>query len=349
MAKDKDRTLNPATAQLKADKARALKKGKAAITAQRTERLASRNPARLERQIADLKASGSDGALAGRDKKQLEELEKQLGLVRKAREKVGDKGRGGGDDRRGRGGGFGNGDGGRGRGGERGRGGVLGKRSRGVEGDAWERGDMSSGSETDESVRAIPMPRDTPPPIPSSYGRGRGRGRGGPSYTGHHHHHNGRDFHNNNNNANMEPLGEGRERPLHALPAKPPETVTTPAAAPRTTYEAKPMVRDLRKEAVKAFMPAVVARKVMAVKGDVGGRLLEEEEVQRLERDGYMGVGSTGGKGEGGATGGMVVEAAPRVGERVGGDDDDEKRRLEEEEERFGREVRMEEVSDEDL
>ncbi|KAI4244297.1 MAG: hypothetical protein L6R40_003023 [Gallowayella cf. fulva] len=44
MAKDKDRALNPAAAQLKADKARALKKGKAAITAQRNERLAQRNP-----------------------------------------------------------------------------------------------------------------------------------------------------------------------------------------------------------------------------------------------------------------------------------------------------------------
>ncbi|KAL8666941.1 MAG: hypothetical protein Q9168_007384, partial [Polycauliona sp. 1 TL-2023] len=92
MAKDKDRTLNPATAQLKADKARALKKGKAAITAQRTERLASRNPSRLERQIAELKEGGGGGGeLGGRDKKQLEELEKQLGAVRKAREKVGVK------------------------------------------------------------------------------------------------------------------------------------------------------------------------------------------------------------------------------------------------------------------
>ncbi|KAI4111849.1 MAG: hypothetical protein LQ339_000308 [Xanthoria mediterranea] len=221
MAKDKDRALNPATAQLKADKARALKKGKAAITAQRTERLAQRNPARLERQIADLKASGGDAASGGRDKKQLEELEKQLGMVRKAREKVGDKG---------------------------------------------------------------PRP--------------------------------------------------GRER--HALPPKP-EVV--PAVVPKTTYEAKPVVRDLRKEAVKAFMPAVVARKVRAVKGE-GGRLLEEEEVERLEREGYLGGG--GKRADGG--GEEVVDAASEVG-----GEDVEKRRLEEEEERFRREVRMEEVRDEDL
>ncbi len=152
MAKDKDRTLNPATAALKADKARALKKGKAAITAQRTERLASRNPARLERQIAELKdaAGGGGREMGGREKKQVEELERQLGLVRKAREKVGVKGRDFGD-RGGRG---------RGGGGERGRGGgVLGKRARGY----GEREDSETGSETDESVRRIPMPRDTPP------------------------------------------------------------------------------------------------------------------------------------------------------------------------------------------
>lgn len=335
MAKDKDRALNPATAQLKADKARALKKGKAAITAQRTERLAQRNPARLERQIADLKASrdgdatGSGGA---RDKKQLEELEKQLGMVRKAREKVGDKGhRFGGGGERGRGG-VGGGERGRGRGG-----GILGKRARGEE----ERGGSSgngSGSETDESVRRIPMPRDTPPPIPFLYrdrdrgGRGRGRGGGAGHFMG------GAGA-IDDHNANLEPLGPGRER--HALPAKP---EAAPAVVPKTTYEAKPVVRDLRKEAVKAFMPAVVARKVRAVRGE-GGRLLEEEEVERLEGEGYLGGG--GKRADGGGEEG-VVDAAPGVGERMG-DDDVEKRRLEEEEERFGREVRMEEVRDEDL
>ncbi|KAL9628222.1 MAG: hypothetical protein Q9204_006025 [Flavoplaca sp. TL-2023a] len=324
MAKDKDRTLNPATAALKADKARALKKGKAAITAQRTERLASRNPARLERQIAELKdvASGGGREMGGREKKQVEELERQLGLVRRAREKVGVKGRDFGDR------------GGRGRGGgsERGKGGgVLGKRARGH----GERTDSGSetGSETDESVRRIPMPRDTPPPIPSQHQRDRQRGRHRAINR------TSRDGHDTRN-ANTEPLGpgRGRDRLPHALPPKPEAPI---AAVPKTTYEAKPVVRDLRKEAVKAFMPAVVARKVQAVKGD-GGRLLEEEEVERLEREGYLG----GGRG-GGSTGVEVVsEVGPTVGERVG---DEEKRRLEEEEERFRREVRMEEVSDEDL
>ncbi|KAL8652831.1 MAG: hypothetical protein Q9226_004095 [Calogaya cf. arnoldii] len=176
------------------------------------------------------------------------------------------------------------------------------------------------------------MPRDTPPPVPFQYrdrGRGRGQGRGG--------HHNGRD----NGNANMEPLGEGRER--HALP---PKTALPAVVVPKTTYEAKPVVRDLRKEAVKAFMPAVVARKVQAVKGG-GGRLLEEEEVERLEREGYLGGGRGGDGGGGKGNESVVVEAALEVGEGLGANV--EKKRLEEEEERFRREVRMEEVSDEDL
>ncbi|KAL8932612.1 MAG: hypothetical protein Q9211_006215, partial [Gyalolechia sp. 1 TL-2023] len=88
----KDRALNPAAAQLKADKARALKKSKAAVSAQRTERLAQRNPSRLERQISDLKAAAANGGdLNAREKKQLEDLERQLAAVKKAREKAGDK------------------------------------------------------------------------------------------------------------------------------------------------------------------------------------------------------------------------------------------------------------------
>ncbi|KAL8732396.1 MAG: hypothetical protein Q9166_002794 [cf. Caloplaca sp. 2 TL-2023] len=349
MAKDKDRTLNPAAAQLKADKARALKKGKAAITAQRNERLAQRNPSRLERQIADLKSlaeSSSTGGLNARDKKQLEELERQLGAVKKAREKVGARAPTfGGSERGGR-----SGERGRGRGG-----GVLGKRSRGFEEQR-----ESSGSETDESVRRIPMPRDTPPPIPSQHRHGRGRGGSSNTFTG-----------NGRGNANMEPLGEGRERITHGLPPKP---ETSPAVVTaKTTYEAKPVVRDLRKEAVKAFMPAVVARKVAAVKGG-GGRLLEEEEVERLEREGYLGGGKAGdtkdeadGEGDGvrkGVGRGIAVDAAPRIlddAEEKAMDDEERRKMedgiyseernklLEEEEERFRREVRMEEVSDEDV
>ncbi|KAL8953041.1 MAG: hypothetical protein Q9222_001091 [Ikaeria aurantiellina] len=339
----KDRTLNPAAAQLKADKARALKKSKAAVSAQRNERLAQRNPSRLERQITELKdlAESSATGLNARDQKQLAELEKQLGAVRKARDKVGDKAKV--FDERGQGGRGGGG------GGERGHGGgnVLGKRSRG-EGHQSMRME-SSGSDTDESVKNIPMPRDTPPPLPPSL-----------------HRHNGHSRHDDSTsagsgNANMVPLGKGREQTFHDLPQKPDtNSVPSPAAA-RTTYESKPMIRDLRKEAVKAFMPSVVARKVHAIKGGgVGGRLLEEEEVEKLEREGYTAGGTEGGdkrlREEAGGIDGRVekevtVNAAPEVSDIVptGAMEDEQKARLEEEEARFSREVRMEEVSDEDL
>ncbi|KAL8942115.1 MAG: hypothetical protein Q9216_001840 [Gyalolechia sp. 2 TL-2023] len=319
-----DRTVNPATAQLKADKARALKKSKAAVSAQRNERLAQRNPSRLERQISDLKTASNGGDLNARDKKQLVDLERQLTAVRKAREKVGDKAPTfGGGDRGARG---------------RGRGGVLGKRSRGRDSHAGSRRDETSGSETDESVRNIPMPRDTPPPIPASHRRG-------PRDSTASMHENGNG--SGKGNANMTPLGEGRERHPHALPQKP-----EPVAVAKTMYEAKPVVRDLRKEAVKAFMPAVVARKVQAVKGEgmAGGRLLEEEEVEKLEREGYGTGPSRNGDGVGGKGREMVVDATPKVVETGKGKERQERsRQLEEEEERFSREVRMEDISDDDL
>lgn len=195
-------------------------------------------------------------------------------------------------------------------------GGVLGKRGRDQE--------ESEGSETDESVRNIPMPRDTPPPIPFQRHRQRGP-----------------DFGGAGGNANMEPLGEGRgggEREPHALPEK-------PQMVAQTVYEAKPAVRDLRKEAVNRFVPTVVKRKLDASKGGVGGRLLEEEEVEKLEREGY-GVKAMGTRDEAAAT---RVDPVPKVGEEAGGND---LRDLEEEEERFRREMRhvqMEEVDDEDL
>ena len=87
MAKDKDRALNPAAAQRKLEKQKALKKGKAQVAAQRTERLAHRNPHRLESQISDLHAlrESSGGKLSTRDQKQLEELERDTARVKKAR------------------------------------------------------------------------------------------------------------------------------------------------------------------------------------------------------------------------------------------------------------------------
>jgi len=265
----------------------------------------------LQRQIDDLKAAEASGQpLKPRDKKALEELERDVKAVRKAREALGEKAPTFGGGYGGEGGRRGGANGGRG-----GAGGTLGKRRRD------EDDGESGGSDTDESVRGIPMPRDTPPPIPPQYLR-----RHDP------------------NNANLQPLGEGRggERVPHALPTRP-----EPVLQAQTVYEAKPAVRDLRKEAVSAFVPSVVQRKLGAKRGE--GRLLEPEEMDRLEREGYGGGGGEGGKTQG-PGGGMVVNAAPVVGkasEADGGGD-----ALEQEEERFERELRsvqMEEVEDEDL
>lgn len=347
MAKDKERAINPAAAQRKLEKQKALKKGlsprlhlapanrtpqtdistgKANVAAQRTERLARRNPDRLQRQIDELKGVEESGdKLAARDKKLLEELERDVGRVRKARETVGVPER---DPRAPRRGDGGSGDG-RGRGG---RGGMLGKRRR-EDGYGHESG-SGNGSDTDENVRRIPMPRDTPPPIPFPARQRQNCRRP--------------------ENANLEPLGEGRgggEREPHALPPK-------PVVQAQTVYEAKPAVRDLRKEAVSRFVPSVVARKLEAQKGQ--GRLLEPEELEALERAGY---GGKEGAGEGGKTLGVVVEAAPGVG---GSQGDGERGHdgggvVEEEEDKFEKELRelgvstgskgveMEEVEDEDL
>lgn len=62
--------------------------------------------------------------------------------------------------------------------------------------------------------------------------------------------------------------------------------VATAPAETRTVYEAKPVVRDLQKEAVAAFVPTVVRRKLD--KGQGQGGLLEPEEADQLESEGYM-------------------------------------------------------------
>ena len=316
MAKDKDRAQNPAAQQRKLEKQKALKKGplstfpphvylrrsyllrsplltvfpptgKAAVAAQRTERYAARNPRRLESTISDLNAlkESQGGKLSARDQRQLEEAERDVQRVKKAREALGDKAptfnsnRGGGEAR-------GRGDGRRGRGDY----GGLGKRHREEE--------ESSGGETDESVRRIPWPRDTPPPIPRQREDDRPR------------HH--------STNANSEPLGADRRLRDRegAVDAEVPDTVLPAKPAPKTTYESKPVIRDLRKEATAKFVPNAVKRKLDATKG-IGGKLLEEEEVERLEKEGYGAGGGT--VREGLVGGGLVVDAAREVGGREAG------------------------------
>ena len=344
MAKDKDRALNPAAAQRKLEKQKALKKGKAQVAAQRTERLAHRNPHRLETQISDLHAlkESSGGRLSARDQKQLEELERDVARVKKARESLGEQAPQFGS-RRGREGE---------QGGDRGaRGGRAGRASYGGLGKRYRDDEEEDDSEeTDEDVRRIPWPKDTPPPIPrpahrSQKQREQQRSEG--------------------TSANREPLGAerypGRNAtdkdvalgvPDTSLPVKPPS-----AAAPtvKTTYESKAQVRDLRKEATARFVPSAVKRKIDATKG-VGGRLLEEEEVAQLEKEGY------GQLEKGDKMGKEVVDAVSAVGN---GRAEEEKRRFEDEEEAFqralekeieeddvvdrARKVEIEEVRDEDL
>lgn len=251
--------------------------------------------------------------------------------MRKAREALGDKaptfntGRGREDGGRGRG------DGGRGRGSY----GGSGKRGREEV--------QSSGEETDESVRRIPWPKDTPPPIPRQR---QNRPR-------------------HSTNANSEPLGGDRRLPPwpEGLEQEQiPDTTLPPKPAVRRTYESAPKVRDLKKEATARFVPSAVRRKIDASKGK-GGTLLEEEQVDKLEKEGYgAGASANAGGNEHGAGKAIVVEAAPVLDE-----EDETARTLRDEEARFAREmememveqeaeesegprgVRMEEVSDEDL
>lgn len=287
MPKDKDRSMNPAAAQRKLDKQKNLKKSKAEALARRNEKLARRNPERIQRQIDDLKSIEETGQqLRPRDKELLEALQRDLRAVQKAREALGDKApkfEGSGPRRDGAG--------------------VLGKRRRDGQGHGGHGGrvgqDESDGSETDEEVRRIPMPRDTPPPIPRQHQKRRD--------------------------------GDSGPRGPHALPAKPPVTES------KTVYEAKPEIKDLRQEAINKFIPAAVRAKQESIRGQ--GKLLEPEEMDRLEKAGYN------------AGPGQTVDDGTHQQGGEDEDDDDTQRRLQEEERRFNQELRsvqIEEVEDEE-
>ncbi|CAK7271510.1 hypothetical protein SEPCBS119000_004641 [Sporothrix epigloea] len=263
----KERNFNPVQAQRKADKAKAIKKGKADVAAARNERLAKKNPDRIQKQIDDLKAiKAGAGKLTTHEEQVLEGLEKELKAVNKAREALGDRAptfhrsdltHRGQDE---------NGSFGR-------------KRRRGS--DNHDDGHSSADDDIPDDVRRIPMPRDTPPPIPKRYldawyAKRRAM---------------------RNANSNTEPLGEGRSsggrgerQNISSAPAPSPQAASpiTPAqpTEAKTVYEAKPVLRDLQKEAVSAFMPTVVRRKLE--KSRVTGGLLEPEEAERLEREGYL-------------------------------------------------------------
>ncbi|ODA78678.1 hypothetical protein RJ55_06060 [Drechmeria coniospora] len=246
----KEKNYNPVQAQRKADKAKAIRKGKAENQERRNERLARKNPDRIQKHIDDLKAAASNGGKLTRNEEQvLAGLEKELAAVQKAREAAGDSAptfsrrREGSADR-----------------------GVLGKRRRGS------RDGSSSDEEVTEDVRAIPMPRDTPPPIPKDvldqwYAKRRARRQ-----------------------AEMAERGDGRLGREQAGNNKG-GAANVPAVESKTVYEAKPVMRDLRQEAVAAFVPAAVQVKMMKGRGQ--GGLMEPEEADQLEREGYLNSAAT--------------------------------------------------------
>ncbi|RAR02898.1 ww domain binding protein 11 [Stemphylium lycopersici] len=155
MAKEKN--YNPVQEAKKAEKQKQIRKQKANLQTQRNEKLARRNPNRIQRDIDNLKELDQSGSLRPHERQRLQELEKDLAAVNKARAALGDKAPVFKPERR-----FDNDDRGRGHGEGRG-GGVLGKRTR----NGQRKEDDSS--DTDDDVKHIPMPRDTPPPIPRKY------------------------------------------------------------------------------------------------------------------------------------------------------------------------------------
>ncbi|QDS70454.1 hypothetical protein FKW77_009899 [Venturia effusa] len=233
----KERSINPATAALKASKAKQIKKSKANLATQRNEKLARRNPHRLQKQIDDLKKTEENGSLRPRDKQMLEQLEKDLRAVKKAREALGDKApkfneyrerRDDFENEQGR-------DGGRV---------ILGKRRRDDE--------RVEESETDEDVKDIPMPKDIEnmPPLPRR---------------------------RNPHNPNQTPLGVSRggfeqeQEPDLSLPSKP---LVKPSPV---VLESAPVTRNLRKEAVSQFVPSSVSQNIKRLKGEGDRYLEPEE------------------------------------------------------------------------
>lgn len=311
----KERSINPAAAQRKADKAKSIKKGKAETATRRTEKLARRNPERLQKQLDELAELEAAGQLTRpKDKQTLEQLRKDLKAVRRARETLGDKAP---EFRGGAAGGRREGEGDRRRDG--GGGEHLGKRRRGND-DAYARHGGDGGaesSETDADVRDIPMPRDTPPPVPRQARRVDGRG------------------HRGQERGTAGASGQGG-----VDDDAPP---TRPAAQVQTTYSSAPVMRNLAKEA-RRFLPAAVAQNLARQKGE-GGRLLEPEELDRLEKAGYGDASKAADEAEKEAQFAIMAAEARSGGQRAVRAADDEDRIIERELLR----VEMEEVPDEDL
>ena len=313
MPKDKGRSVNPAQEQRRLEKAKAVKKGKAEIQARRNEKLARRNPHRLQRQIDDLKALEESGGIKPREKQILQELEKDIRAVKKARDALGAKAVPYSDQ----------GAQNEGAGGSRQSSSILGKRP--WDGERIPRKvrdlDPSSGSETDESVRGIPMPKDTPPPIPRRVKEVKGTG------------------------ANEETMITNR---LETRPSGNVANMSGPVQQ-QTTYASGPQLRNLQKEAVERFVPSVVQKKQAAVSG--AGSLIEPEEFDKLQEDGYRAELIAGGpRGPGSKSAASLVSGSQPYTPAPSPPNEAEIRRLAEEEDNFRNEIQgqMDEVLDEE-
>lgn len=211
--------------------------GKSEAQGRKNEKLAQKNPERIQKQIDDLKAITTNGGKLSKHEEQvLSGLESEIKSVKKARETLGDQApklsRGWNRD-------YDSGPA------------VLGKRRRGSNA-------STSEEEVDADVKRIPMPRDTPPPIPKDvldewYAKRRARREA-------------------ENAANRKEEDK--------------KETNKPVVEAKTTYSAEPVRRDLRQEAVSAFVPAAVRRKLD--KGTGQGGLMEPEEADRLEKEGYL-------------------------------------------------------------
>lgn len=150
--------------------------------------------------------------------------------------------------------------------------GVLGKRRRTHkhEGNPWS--DSEADDDVPEDVRRIPMPRDTPPPIPKEE-MDRWHAKRREAWLRRH----GGGAGDAGTKANAEPVAarDGRPKP------------EAPPPVAKTVYEAKPVVRNLQQEAVSAFVPTAVRMKLERAKG-TSGHLMEPEEADELEREGYL-------------------------------------------------------------
>ncbi|KOS18166.1 Protein saf1 [Escovopsis weberi] len=260
----KEKNYNPVQAQRKADKAREVKKGKAEAKGRRDEKLARKNPERIQKQIDDLKAvTEKGGKLSKHEEQVLDGLEKEIKAVRRARDALGDKAPSWGAGRPDYSAGH--------------------KRRRGGGGGAGSGSGSDSEADVPEDVRRIPMPRDTPPPIPKAeldrwFAKRRARRDAARQNRADGNDNDNKDG-NKDSNRDSNKDGDGRNKR-----ARVEDKVES-----RTVYEAKPVVRDLRKEAVAAFVPTAVQMKMSKGKGQ--GGLLEPEEADRLEREGYMRTG----------------------------------------------------------